>query len=103
MPMHRIGSTGRGRLYVIAAAILLPIASPGAARGQLLGGSKKSSKDPASFSVKIEPAEIPRGGRGEIVVGYEPGASTGKKHKVKVELVDKSAGKIRDGERTLVR
>ena len=40
----------------------------------------------------------------EIVVGYEPaGARTGMKRKVKVELVDKSSGKIRDGERTLVR
>jgi VWFA-related protein len=40
----------------------------------------------------------------EIVVGYEPrGAPTGTKHKVKVELVDKAAGKIRDGERTIVR
>jgi VWFA-related protein len=40
----------------------------------------------------------------EIVVGYEPdGARTGTKHKVKVELVDKSSGKIRDGERILVR
>jgi VWFA-related protein len=40
----------------------------------------------------------------EIVVGYEPeGARTGMKHKVKVELVDKSSGKIRDGERILVR
>lgn len=40
----------------------------------------------------------------EIVVGYEPaGARTGAKHKVKVELVDKSSGKIRDGERILVR
>ena len=40
----------------------------------------------------------------EIVVGYEPlGAPTGTKHKVKVELLDTVAGKIRDGERTLVR
>lgn len=40
----------------------------------------------------------------EIVIGYEPdGAPTGRKRKVKVELVDKSYGKIRDGERTLVR
>ena len=40
----------------------------------------------------------------EIVVGYVPeGARTGVKHKVKVELVDKSSGKIRDGERILVR
>jgi VWFA-related protein len=40
----------------------------------------------------------------EVVVGYEPeGAPKGTKHKVKVELVDKSVGKIPDGERTLVR
>ena len=40
----------------------------------------------------------------EVVVGYEPeGPSTGKHRKVKVELVDKSLGKVRDGERTLVR
>ncbi|HUG52521.1 MAG TPA: VWA domain-containing protein [Vicinamibacteria bacterium] len=40
----------------------------------------------------------------ENVVGYQPkGAPTGRKHKVKVELVDKSIGRIDDGERTLVR
>ncbi len=40
----------------------------------------------------------------ENVVGYQPeGAPTGKRRKVKVELVDKSLGTIRDGERTLVR
>ena len=40
----------------------------------------------------------------EIVVGYEPqGPPTGKKRKVKVELADKSLGKIPDGERTIVR
>lgn len=40
----------------------------------------------------------------EIVVGYVPeGPRTGKKRKVKVELADKSLGRIRDGERTLVR
>jgi VWFA-related protein len=40
----------------------------------------------------------------EIVVGYVPeGARIGKKRKVKVELADKSLGRIRDGERTLVR
>ncbi|HET7747277.1 MAG TPA: VWA domain-containing protein [Vicinamibacteria bacterium] len=40
----------------------------------------------------------------EIVAGYAPeGPPTGKKRKVKVELVDKSVGKVRDGERTLVR
>ena len=61
----------RSSLFAIAAAVLLLVASPGTAQGQLLGGSKKSSKDPASFTVKVEPAEIPRGGRGEIVVGYE--------------------------------
>jgi VWFA-related protein len=40
----------------------------------------------------------------ENVVGYQPdGPPTGKKRKVKVELADKSLGKIPDGERTLVR
>jgi VWFA-related protein len=40
----------------------------------------------------------------ENVVGYAPeGPTTGRKRKVKVELVDKSLGSIRDGERTLVR
>jgi hypothetical protein len=40
----------------------------------------------------------------EIVVGYEPqGPRTGKRRKVKVELADKSLGKIEDGERTVMR
>ena len=40
----------------------------------------------------------------EIVIGYEPtGEAAGRKRKVKVELIDKPAGKIRGGERTLVR
>ena len=40
----------------------------------------------------------------ENVVGYPPeGPATGRKRKVKVELVDKSVGKIEDGERTIVR
>lgn len=40
----------------------------------------------------------------ENVVGYQPeGGATGRKRRVKVELVDKSVGKIPDGERTLVR
>ena len=40
----------------------------------------------------------------ENVVGYQPeGAATGRKRRVKVELVDKSLGTIRDGERTLNR
>jgi VWFA-related protein len=40
----------------------------------------------------------------ENVVGYQPeGAASGQKHRVKVELVDKSLGSIKDGERTLVR
>jgi VWFA-related protein len=42
--------------------------------------------------------------RMESVVGYEPeGPATGRKRKVKVELVDKSLGSIKDGERTIVR
>ena len=40
----------------------------------------------------------------ENVVGYQPeGPAAGRKRHVKVELVDKSAGKIPDGDRTLVR
>ena len=40
----------------------------------------------------------------EIVVGYQPaGPPDGREHKVKVELLDKSLGKIRGGKRTLVR
>jgi VWFA-related protein len=40
----------------------------------------------------------------ENVVGYEPqGEATGKRRRIKVELVDKSLGKVRNGERTLVR
>jgi len=40
----------------------------------------------------------------ENVVGYHPeGAASGRKRQVRVELVDKSLGTIRDGERTLVR
>lgn len=40
----------------------------------------------------------------ENVVGYQPeGPPTGRKRRVKVELADKSVGKIPDGERTLVR
>jgi len=40
----------------------------------------------------------------ENVVGYAPsGPPDGRKHKIKVELTDKSLGKVPDGERTLVR
>jgi VWFA-related protein len=40
----------------------------------------------------------------ENVVGYQPeGAANGKKRKIKVELTDKSLGKIPDGDRTIVR
>lgn len=40
----------------------------------------------------------------EIVVGFVPeGEPTGRKRKVKVELVDKSLGTLRNGERTIVR
>jgi len=40
----------------------------------------------------------------ENVVGYQPAdPPSGRKRKVKVELVDKSIGRIEDGERTLVR
>ena len=40
----------------------------------------------------------------ENVIGYEPdGPPSGRKRKIKVELVDKSVGSIKDGERTMVR
>jgi len=40
----------------------------------------------------------------ENVVGYQPeGGASGKKRRVKVELVDKSLGTIKDGERTVIR
>ena len=40
----------------------------------------------------------------EYIVGYQPdGAATGRKRQVKVELVDRSLGSVRGGERTLVR
>lgn len=40
----------------------------------------------------------------EIVAGYAPeGPPTGRKRKVKVELLDRSVGKVRDGERVVVR
>ena len=40
----------------------------------------------------------------ELVIGYQPeGAPTGRERKVEVKLVDRSLGKIRGGERTLVR
>jgi VWFA-related protein len=42
--------------------------------------------------------------RTEFIVGFQPeGPATGEKRRVKVELVDKSLGSIRGGERTLVR
>jgi VWFA-related protein len=42
--------------------------------------------------------------RMENVLGYQPvGPATGRKRRVKVEVVDKSLGRIRDGERTVVR
>ena len=39
----------------------------------------------------------------ENVVGYRRRRRHGQKRRVKVELVDKSLGAIKDGERTLVR
>jgi VWFA-related protein len=40
----------------------------------------------------------------EYILGYQPeDAASGRKRRVKVELADKSIGKVRDGERTLLR
>jgi VWFA-related protein len=65
------------------------------------------SYEPATLDEK-ELARILRSIASEVsmenVVGYVPrGAPTGQKRHVKVELVDKSLGKIGDGERVLVR
>jgi len=47
---------------------------------------------------------IATGIRTENVLGYQPqGPATGRKRKVKVELVDRSLGTVRDGERTVLR
>jgi VWFA-related protein len=60
------------------------------------------SLDAASVSDILR--EIGREISTEIVVGYEPaGEASGRKRKVKVELLDRSLGKVRNGERTLVR
>jgi VWFA-related protein len=49
-------------------------------------------------------ADIAESIRMEYVVGYAPASvPSGKKRRIKVELVDKSIGSIPDGERTLVR
>jgi VWFA-related protein len=74
---------------------------------RLADGTGGRSYEPATLDAK-ELAKIIRSIAGEIsmenVVGFVPaGAPTGRKHHVKVELVDKSLGKIRDGERVLVR
>lgn len=74
---------------------------------RLADGTGGRSYEPATLDAK-ELARIIRSIAGEIsmenVVGFvPPGAPTGQKHHVKVELVDKSLGTIHDGERVLVR
>jgi VWFA-related protein len=74
---------------------------------RLADGTGGRSYEPATLDAK-ELAKIIRSIAGEIsmenVVGFvPPGAPTGQKHHVKVELVDKSLGTIHDGERVLVR
>jgi VWFA-related protein len=74
---------------------------------RLADGTGGRSYEPATLDAK-ELAKIIRSIAGEIsmenVVGFVPeGAPTGRKHHVKVELVDKSLGTIHDGERVLVR
>lgn len=75
--------------------------------GRLAEESGGRAYEPATLDVKSL-AKILRSIATEIsmenVVGYQPeGAATGRKRRVKVELVDKSLGAIRDGERTLLR
>jgi VWFA-related protein len=74
---------------------------------RLADGTGGRSYEPATLDAK-ELAKIIRSITGEIsmenVVGFVPaGAPTGRKHHVKVELVDRSLGTIHDGERVLVR
>jgi VWFA-related protein len=74
---------------------------------RLADGTGGRSYEPATLDAR-ELARIIRSIAGEIsmenVVGFvPPGAPTGRKHHVKVELVDKSLGAIHDGERVLVR
>lgn len=74
---------------------------------ELAAGTNGRAYEPGNLDRKAL-AEILRSIATEItmeyVIGYQPeGPATGRKRRVKVELTDKSAGKIEDGERTLVR
>jgi VWFA-related protein len=74
---------------------------------KLAGESGGRTYEPATIDQKTL-AEILRGIAAEIsteyILGYQPeGAASGRKRRVKVELADKSVGKVRDGERTLLR
>ena len=75
--------------------------------GRLADETGGRSYEPGMVDKRVM-TEILRGIANEIamehVVGYQPqDAATGRKRKVKVELADKSIGKIPDGERTLLR
>jgi hypothetical protein len=75
--------------------------------GRLADETGGRSYEPGMIDKRVM-AEILRGIANEIamehVVGYQPqDAATGRKRRVKVELADKSIGKIPDGERTLLR
>jgi VWFA-related protein len=74
---------------------------------RLAGETGGRAYEPATVDKRVI-AEILRDIATEIsmehVVGYQPqGAATGRKRRVKVELADKSIGRIPDGERTLLR
>lgn len=112
------------RVYAIKVAAAFRATAPGLRGG--LGGANRAMYDYRKFDLDklaaetggqaFEPGTLDRRKLAEIlrkiatevtmehVVGYEPqGAATGKKHQVKVELVDKSLGSIRNGERTITR
>jgi hypothetical protein len=74
---------------------------------KLAGESGGRTYEPATIDQKTL-AEILRGIAAEIsteyILGYQPeGAASGRKRRVRVELADKALGKVRDGERTLLR
>ncbi|HVR70869.1 MAG TPA: VWA domain-containing protein [Vicinamibacteria bacterium] len=113
-------------VYAVKLSQAFQDTAPARARGGFGGSPNRAIYDYKKFDLDrlaeetggraYEPGTLDRNALGEIlrsiatevtmenVLGYEPeGPATGRKRKIKVELVDKTMGKIRDGERTLVR
>ena len=117
---------GDVRIYAVKLSQAFQDTAPSRIRGGFGGTPNRSMYDYKKFDLDrlaaesngraYEPGNLDRKAMAEIlrsiateittenVLGYQPeGAATGRKRKIKVELVDKSIGKIPDGERTLVR